>query len=393
MKQKIIKVLSTHPNGLKAKDIASFISGADRKDVNQVLYANPTLFSINDNYEWKLKILTIQSREKKVKSENKLQSLGKYCDLKTLPEKIKNQINNLSDNEYDKFVKRLDELYSDSNIPTPTGLYWLEGERRIFFVSLALSSDSKISMVKMRSQKMRDLQKDSSTYFDEWKKIINKTAKEFEQFLKCAKVLSEQRLRVDWIFYRQWFEIVNKLSKYENAEEFIKNNKYINENISWGTWQNWSYENWFCMVFLQEEELQDFALKFKKFKKVFSEHEHVLRKLKKDEIFKICTKNDSEFRTTLDLLVKISGIIRLQICPEGISVLDYIKDEKRIEKDYAIYAEEQKKIDRINAISGSYVEPIYRWGIFEEKEEKKEIRYCTSDCSTCNRESCPYDKR
>ena len=83
--------------------------------------------------------------------------------------------------------------------------------------------------------------------------------------------------------------------------------------------------------------------------------------------------------------------LNTQIKPQNLHCC--IKDEKRIEKDYAIYAEEQKKIDRINAISGSYVEPIYRWGIFEEKEEKKEIRYCTSDCSTCNRESCPYDKR
>ena len=54
-KNKIIEVLRKHPNGLKAKDIAGYISGTDRKAINQILYSNPQLFTINKDYEWSLK--------------------------------------------------------------------------------------------------------------------------------------------------------------------------------------------------------------------------------------------------------------------------------------------------------------------------------------------------
>ena len=47
-KSKIIEILKKHPNGLKAKDIARLISGADRKVINQILYSNKDCFSIND---------------------------------------------------------------------------------------------------------------------------------------------------------------------------------------------------------------------------------------------------------------------------------------------------------------------------------------------------------
>ena len=53
-KNKIVEILKKYPKGLKAKDIADFIVGADRKAINQVLYSNPTLFSCNSNYEWTL---------------------------------------------------------------------------------------------------------------------------------------------------------------------------------------------------------------------------------------------------------------------------------------------------------------------------------------------------
>ncbi len=51
---KIIEILKKYPRGLKAKDIATLIYGADRNSVNQILYANPTIFLCNTNYEWTL---------------------------------------------------------------------------------------------------------------------------------------------------------------------------------------------------------------------------------------------------------------------------------------------------------------------------------------------------
>jgi hypothetical protein len=240
---------------------------------------------------------------------------------------------------------------------------------------------------------MYDLKKESATYFDEWKKIITKTTKEFDAFLECARLLSKQRLFVNCFFYSSWFELVNKISKMSDVEEFVYNNNYINENIFWGMWGKWSYDNWRSIVFLPKSELQDFASKFKQFNKALRDHEHILSRLKNDEIIRICIKSENDFSQTLKKLIEISGIVRLRICPDDISLIDYLKDEKSINKDYKKYEEEQKKIDRINAISGNYVDPMWIWGYREEKKENKDIRYCTSDCSTCNRDSCPYDKK
>lgn len=53
LKLEIIKVLKLHPNGLKAREIASMITNADKSSVNSVLYANTDVFSAN-NYVWKL---------------------------------------------------------------------------------------------------------------------------------------------------------------------------------------------------------------------------------------------------------------------------------------------------------------------------------------------------
>ena len=55
MKDKIIKVLQVHPNGLKAKEIASYIPNTDRRMINQVLYSNPNCFQISADYVWTLK--------------------------------------------------------------------------------------------------------------------------------------------------------------------------------------------------------------------------------------------------------------------------------------------------------------------------------------------------
>ena len=60
-KDRIIEILKKHPKGLKAKDIAAFIYGADRKTINQILYANPKVFSCNSDYEWTLSPQTMST--------------------------------------------------------------------------------------------------------------------------------------------------------------------------------------------------------------------------------------------------------------------------------------------------------------------------------------------
>ena len=50
----VIKLLLKHPNGLKARQIASYLS-TDRKEINQILYSNSNDFVVNDLYIWKIK--------------------------------------------------------------------------------------------------------------------------------------------------------------------------------------------------------------------------------------------------------------------------------------------------------------------------------------------------
>ena len=69
-KNKIVEILKKHPKGLKAKDIADFIVGADRKAINQILYSNPTLFSCNSNYEWTL--ISKSTAERKIAPTNNI---------------------------------------------------------------------------------------------------------------------------------------------------------------------------------------------------------------------------------------------------------------------------------------------------------------------------------
>ena len=49
----IINLLQKHPDGLKAREIANYITGVDKKSINQILYANPKFFSATD-YVWTL---------------------------------------------------------------------------------------------------------------------------------------------------------------------------------------------------------------------------------------------------------------------------------------------------------------------------------------------------
>lgn len=54
MKEQIIKILKQHPYGLRAREIATYIAGADRRAVNQVLYSNLSVFEVSD-YNWTIK--------------------------------------------------------------------------------------------------------------------------------------------------------------------------------------------------------------------------------------------------------------------------------------------------------------------------------------------------
>lgn len=83
-KNNVVDVLKKHTKGLKAKDIAAYIYGADRKTINQILYANPGLFSCNANYEWTLNKATTTTKLPTITSSvtnvTKPESVEKHVD-------------------------------------------------------------------------------------------------------------------------------------------------------------------------------------------------------------------------------------------------------------------------------------------------------------------------
>ena len=78
-RNKVIEIMRKYPEGLKAKEIADFIVGADRKAINQILYANPNIFSCNSNYEWTLISKTIIER-KTIPTSNTDRETDNYID-------------------------------------------------------------------------------------------------------------------------------------------------------------------------------------------------------------------------------------------------------------------------------------------------------------------------
>ena len=90
MKDKIIKVLKTHPNGLMAKEISAYIPNTDRRMINQVLYSNRDCFQISADYVWTLKTHTLTDKEKKFADSLVAQIIAEI--KKTAPKPQKKQI-------------------------------------------------------------------------------------------------------------------------------------------------------------------------------------------------------------------------------------------------------------------------------------------------------------
>ena len=59
-KKKIIELLLENPKGLKARDISKELPYVDKKEVNQILYSNPSEFVVTD-YIWKLSPAKIET--------------------------------------------------------------------------------------------------------------------------------------------------------------------------------------------------------------------------------------------------------------------------------------------------------------------------------------------
>lgn len=106
-KNSVIEILKRYPNGLKAKDIAAFIRGADRKSINQILYANPNLFLCDSDYKWTL------ASKSTLKKEPGIVSSGTSL----------NRITDKTDDEYNKDYNNFYVQVQPAGHPVTTKIY------------------------------------------------------------------------------------------------------------------------------------------------------------------------------------------------------------------------------------------------------------------------------
>ena len=96
---KVVEVLKKHPQGLKAREIANYISGADRKCINGILYANPQIFACNDCYKWMLKD-EYRKQQLKWAREREAERIAAIADLK---EKLTTKYGEAWNSKYEKY--------------------------------------------------------------------------------------------------------------------------------------------------------------------------------------------------------------------------------------------------------------------------------------------------
>jgi len=117
----VINLLLKHPNGLKARQIASYLS-TDRKEINQILYSNSNDFVVNDLYIWKIKnqtqnryIMQKNVREESLKELKDVYKLG-YLEIK--------ELERLTFETFQRAVEHAKIISKNKNLPYMTSKEW-----------------------------------------------------------------------------------------------------------------------------------------------------------------------------------------------------------------------------------------------------------------------------
>jgi len=117
----IINLLLKYPNGLKARQIASYLS-SDRKIINQILYKNSNDFIVNDLYIWKIKNQTqnIYAIQKSIREEtlNELNNVYKLGYLE------RRELEKLTFETFQRAVEHAKIIATNRNLPYMTLKEW-----------------------------------------------------------------------------------------------------------------------------------------------------------------------------------------------------------------------------------------------------------------------------
>lgn len=205
----IVEVLKKHPKGLKAKNIATYISGADRKSINQILYAHPQMFVCNDCFEWSLATQTPSPNRLVTTTKDEIKNLfiNEYIDNDTY-ELLKFK----SMDELKKYKARYVELSEAIN--TSHSFYF-----GTIIQKAILVSDDQFNLVLNRTKQLREIYK--TRKYEEWELVI--FAPNFDELCSNIKTLQEyavlKNLSSDYFKSDDWMKIISK--RLDRFKEFL----------------------------------------------------------------------------------------------------------------------------------------------------------------------------
>lgn len=209
MIDKIIEVLKKHPTGLKAKDITRYISGTDRKSVNQILYSNSQIFVINNSYEWTLKdekAVTIPAPLPHSK-----EVIKEYFPTTYICDECYDVLKSKSHSDLRMCQVRFAELSQE----IPCTLYISQLVKTVLFVS-----NEEFSTIIKRTKRLKEIHKIRS--HDEWETII--LSPKFDEIclriIELSKCELLKRLSTDFLYGKDWMKVVTKTPN--DFKEFLR---------------------------------------------------------------------------------------------------------------------------------------------------------------------------
>ena len=451
-KNKVIDILKKHPKGLKAKEIADFIVGVDRKAINQVLYSNPTVFSCNSNYEWILRselningnvLPTIVNTADEIKNcfpkscvGNEALEFLKRVDrgsLKLVSKRYLQLSQSIGTDVFSYVLNRneLEDLLSISNNDFDIALARSKRLKEIANIKgystwKALVFSSSFEMICQHIEKAKEIEKLSKLSSDVWLKVIQLSDEEFNDLIKRLELLTKA---ISSIFVNVVSLALD--SNYKTIEKRVKTISLLQKQKIFPSISRYSHA-WDTLLTVSEK---NFDMYLKHSQKIYEEKDKILYKINSRysiinsrEVIDIVLLDEIPFNRFCD---NISSYTYTSFV-ESLEYEDwkwfFLQDKIKFNLSY----KNTKKIDK--AIFDDLIKKPSKeeWKIFawltsreftKELENKKQeyidyklkkeederigreisatishyqnnpLRQCTGDCSTCRREECPLDKK
>lgn len=451
-KCKVIEILKKHPKGIKAKDIAGYISGADRKEINQILYSNPNLFSCNDKYEWTLSSgfsigqeahISITNTEAEIKecfrknyiNDETLEFLKRIdqTSLKLVSKRYLQLSQSAGLAVFGYILKRnvLKDLMLITNADFDIALDRSKRLKEVanikeYDVWKELVFSSNFEIIYQNIERVRGIEKLSKLSTEEWLKVIQLKNKEFDVFTKRVELLTKS---ISSIFID--FASLALNPNYKTIENRVKTISSLQKQKAFPSISCYSHA-WDTLITVSDK---NFDMYLKHSKRIYEEKDRILYKI--NSPYSIINN-----REVIDIVL-LDDILFTQFCDNiasykhspFIDSLEYedwkeffLQDSIKFNLSY----KNTKKIDK--AISSDKIskpsEKVWRtfawlppreftkmleakskehigYKIMKEDEarinekisttishyRKNPLRQCTGNCSVCSREECPLDKK